>query len=81
MPPALSRGGMEEARPHPQARLYGSHARDDWVDDAAGGYRSDYDILVVVRRHLISDWIGNDERLIAADPRQERLNLADENAG
>lgn len=34
--------------------LYGSHARGDWVDDPVGGYRSDYDILIVV----------NDERLI-----------------
>jgi uncharacterized protein len=35
--------------------LYGSYARGDWVDDPVGGYRSDYDILIVV----------NDERLAA----------------
>lgn len=34
--------------------LYGSFARGDWVDDPVGGYKSDYDILVVV----------NDERLV-----------------
>ena len=28
--------------------LFGSHARGDWVDDAETGYRSDYDLLVVV---------------------------------
>jgi HEPN domain-containing protein/predicted nucleotidyltransferase len=28
--------------------LYGSHARGDWVDDPAGGYISDLDILVLV---------------------------------
>jgi predicted nucleotidyltransferase/HEPN domain-containing protein len=28
--------------------LYGSHARGDWVDDPAGGYVSDYDVLVLV---------------------------------
>lgn len=28
--------------------LYGSYARGDWVDDAKGGYKSDYDILIVV---------------------------------
>jgi uncharacterized protein len=28
--------------------LYGSHARGDWVDDPAGGYVSDLDILVLV---------------------------------
>lgn len=28
--------------------LYGSYARGDWVDDPVGGYKSDYDLLVVV---------------------------------
>lgn len=28
--------------------LFGSHARGDWVEDRATGYRSDYDLLVVV---------------------------------
>jgi HEPN domain-containing protein/predicted nucleotidyltransferase len=28
--------------------LYGSHARGDWVDDPAGGYVSDFDLLVLV---------------------------------
>ena len=28
--------------------LFGSHARGDWVEDPATGYRSDYDLLVVV---------------------------------
>jgi HEPN domain-containing protein/predicted nucleotidyltransferase len=28
--------------------LFGSHARGDWVEDAETGYRSDYDLLVVV---------------------------------
>ena len=28
--------------------LFGSRARGDWVDDQATGYRSDYDLLVVV---------------------------------
>ena len=30
--------------------LYGSYARGGWVDDPVGGYTSDYDILVVVKR-------------------------------
>jgi uncharacterized protein len=29
--------------------LFGSHARGDWVEDPAGGYFSDFDVLVVVR--------------------------------
>src|SRR5262249_18248024 len=28
--------------------LFGSHARGDWVEDMETGYRSDYDLLVVV---------------------------------
>jgi len=38
--------------------LYGSYARGDWVDDPVGGYKSDYDLLVVV----------NDERLTKDQP-------------
>ncbi|MGF7150091.1 putative nucleotidyltransferase/HEPN domain-containing protein [Sphingomonas zeicaulis] len=37
--------------------LYGSYARGDWVHDPVGGYKSDYDILIVV----------NDERLVDFD--------------
>jgi HEPN domain-containing protein len=29
--------------------LFGSHARGDWVDDPAGGYISDFDVMVLVR--------------------------------
>jgi uncharacterized protein len=29
--------------------LFGSHARDDWVEDPVGGYFSDFDVLVIVR--------------------------------
>jgi predicted nucleotidyltransferase/HEPN domain-containing protein len=29
--------------------LFGSYARGDWVEDPAGGYFSDFDVLVVVR--------------------------------
>lgn len=46
--------------------LYGSYARGDWVDDPVGGYKSDYDILIVV----------NDERLTEFEfwsPAEDRL--------
>ena len=29
--------------------LFGSHARGDWVEDAVGGYFSDFDVLVIVK--------------------------------
>jgi uncharacterized protein len=48
--------------------LYGSYARGGWVDDPVGGYRSDYDILVVVSDERLTDvvdfWSVADDRLL-----------------
>lgn len=48
--------------------LYGSYARGDWVDDAIGGYQSDYDILVVVSDERLTDpaefWAKADDQLV-----------------
>lgn len=47
--------------------LYGSHARGDWVDDAIGGYHSDYDILIVVNDERLTDfeiWSPAEDRLM-----------------
>ena len=47
--------------------LYGSYARGDWVDDPVGGYKSDYDILVVVNDDRLTDfdyWTVADDRLM-----------------
>ena len=48
--------------------LYGSYARGDWVDDPKGGYKSDYDILVVVNDARLTDpveyWATADDRLM-----------------
>jgi predicted nucleotidyltransferase/HEPN domain-containing protein len=50
--------------------LYGSYARGDWVEDRASGYRSDYDLLIVVNRQSFAEeddlWLALDERLIQA---------------
>jgi predicted nucleotidyltransferase/HEPN domain-containing protein len=35
--------------------LFGSYARGGWVEDRLSGYRSDYDILVVVSGHEFTD--------------------------
>ncbi len=36
--------------------LFGSHARDDWVDDnRLDGYRSDYDLLIIVNNEKLCD--------------------------
>ena len=50
--------------------LYGSYARGDWVDDPKSGYRSDYDLLVVVSSDELTDlaeyWGETDEKLLQA---------------
>jgi predicted nucleotidyltransferase/HEPN domain-containing protein len=50
--------------------LYGSYARGDWVDDPVGGYKSDYDLLVVVNHEELTDvpeyWVKPDEHLLQA---------------
>lgn len=49
--------------------LYGSHARGDWVDEphTAKGYRSDFDLLIIVNRKDVADraqyWSNAEERL------------------
>lgn len=50
--------------------LYGSYARGGWVDEphTAKGYRSDFDLLVIVNDKRLTDrvdyWSGGDERLM-----------------
>jgi predicted nucleotidyltransferase/HEPN domain-containing protein len=49
--------------------LYGSHARGGWVDEphTAKGYRSDFDLLIVVNHAKLTDrvefWAAADDRL------------------
>lgn len=35
--------------------LFGSYARGNWVDDPVGGYKSDYDLLIVVNHDDFAD--------------------------
>ena len=35
--------------------LFGSYARDDWVDEPANGYQSDFDLLIVVSHEDLTD--------------------------
>lgn len=48
--------------------LFGSYARGDWVDDPVGGYKSDYDLLVVVNQERLTDvqdyWAKADDHLM-----------------
>jgi predicted nucleotidyltransferase/HEPN domain-containing protein len=49
--------------------LYGSYARGGWVDEphTAKGYQSDFDLLVIVNHHKLTDrvefWSGAEDRL------------------
>ncbi|WP_208245626.1 HEPN domain-containing protein (plasmid) [Rhizobium sp. T1470] len=48
--------------------LYGSYGRGDWVEDRLSGYRSDYDLLIVVNKKPFADehelWEGIEEQLL-----------------
>ena len=48
--------------------LYGSFARGDWVEDRLSGYRSDYDLLIVVNTESFVGeqelWLALEERLL-----------------
>jgi predicted nucleotidyltransferase/HEPN domain-containing protein len=52
--------------------LFGSYAREDWVDDPKGGYQSDFDLLVVVNHEDLTDiahywYVAEDKMLRDAD--------------
>lgn len=51
--------------------LFGSYARDDWVDEPENGYQSDFDLLIVVSHEDLTDiadyWYVAEDK-IARDP-------------
>ncbi|WP_312405668.1 nucleotidyltransferase and HEPN domain-containing protein [Brevundimonas sp.] len=56
--------------------LFGSYARNDWVDEPDNGYLSDFDLLVVVSHSKLTDiadywWVAEDK--ILRDPTVGRL--------
>ena len=48
--------------------LFGSYARDDWVDEPENGYQSDYDLLIVVSHADLTDvadyWHVAEDRIL-----------------
>ncbi|CAM3239013.1 HEPN domain-containing protein [Asticcacaulis taihuensis] len=58
--------------------LFGSYARGGWVEDRLSGYRSDYDILVVVSGHEFTDlqeyWSGADDTFVREYTLTHELN-------
>jgi predicted nucleotidyltransferase/HEPN domain-containing protein len=65
---AVTRGSAGKQARILKLVLYGSYARGDWVDDPIGGYKSDYDILVVVNYQRLTDfvdyWSATEDRLM-----------------
>ncbi len=67
-------GGTSEWRKGGQVLkiiLFGSYARNDWVDEPENGYLSDFDLLVVVSHEKLTDiadywWVAEDK--ILRDP-------------
>jgi len=55
--------------------LFGSYARDDWVDEPDNGYQSDFDLLVIVNHADLTDvadyWYVAEDR-IQRDPTIDR---------
>lgn len=47
--------------------LFGSYAREDWVDEPENGYQSDFDLLVIVNNEKLTDrveyWVKAEDRL------------------
>lgn len=48
--------------------LFGSYARGDWVDEPENGYRSDYDLLIIVSHADLTDiadyWYTAEDRIL-----------------
>jgi predicted nucleotidyltransferase len=66
---SLATGKRKAGRIH-KIILYGSYARGGWVDEphTAKGYKSDYDLLIIVNQKDLTDrvqyWEKTDERLM-----------------
>lgn len=59
--------------------LFGSFARDDWVDEPENGYQSDYDLLIVVSHEDLTDiadyWYIAEDRILRDPAIQRPVNL------
>lgn len=59
--------------------LFGSYARDDWVDEPENGYQSDFDLLIIVSHEDLTDisdhWYIAEDKILR-DPEVGRtLNI------
>lgn len=59
--------------------LFGSYARNDWVDDPENGYQSDFDLLVVVSHEKLTDiadyWYVAEDRVLRDKAIERQVNI------
>ncbi|MBW8910413.1 MAG: HEPN domain-containing protein [Sphingomonas sp.] len=59
--------------------LFGSFARDDWVDEPENGYQSDYDLLIVVSHEDLTDiahyWYVAEDRILRDPAIARQVNV------
>lgn len=59
--------------------LFGSYARDDWVDEPENGYQSDFDLLIVVSHQDLTEiadyWYVAEDRILRDDTIGRPVNI------
>ena len=59
--------------------LFGSYAREDWVDEPENGYQSDFDLLIVVSHPDLTDianyWYVADDRILHDEAIGRQVNI------
>lgn len=59
--------------------LFGSYARDDWVDEPQNGYQSDFDLLIVVSHRDLTDiadyWYVAEDRILRDEEIARPVNI------
>ena len=59
--------------------LFGSYARNDWVDDPDNGYQSDFDLLIVVSHEKLTDvaeyWYVAEDRILHDAAIERQVNI------
>ena len=59
--------------------LFGSYARDDWVDEPENGYQSDYDLLIIVSHPDLTDiadyWYVAEDKMLRDNAIARPVNI------
>ena len=59
--------------------LFGSYARDDWVDEPENGYQSDFDLLIIVSHEDLTDiadyWYIAEDKILHDPAVQRPVNI------